>query len=203
MPSRTAFLGVFLASAAVVGFGVATVGAGAESRQAADALSKKIAAITQKGIEGKRDQPSTVTLTQDELNSWFLFRSPRYLPAGVSKPSVALIGSGSLRGTATLDLEAVARKRSRNPLDPLSYLFGRVPVTVTGTLRTRNGMGRFDVQAADVGGIPVPKAILQELLSYYATTPDSPDGIRLDDAFALPANIQRIDVAPGQMVVVQ
>ena len=64
-------------------------------------------------------------------------------------------------------------------------------------------MGRFDVQSADVSGIPVPKTILQELLSYYATSPEQPEGISLDDAFALPANIQRIDVAPGQMVVVQ
>ena len=199
MSFRTAFLAVFLVCAAGAG-----LGAGVESRQAADALSKKIAAITQRGTEPRKAAaPSSVTLTQDELNSWFLFRSSRYLPAGVSKPSVALIGGGAMRGTATLDLEAVARKRSGNPLDPLSYLFGRVPVTVTGTLRTRDGMGRFDVQSADVSGIPVPKTILQELLSYYATSPEQPEGISLDDAFALPANIQRIDVAPGQMVVVQ
>jgi len=199
MSFRTAFLAVFLVSAAGAG-----LGAGVESRQAADALSKKIAATTQRGNEPRKAAaPSSVTLTQDELNSWFLFRSGRYLPAGVSKPSVALIGGGAMRGTATLDLEAVARKRSGNPLDPLSYLFGRVPVTVTGTLRTRDGMGRFDVQSADVSGIPVPKTILQELLSYYATSPEQPEGISLDDAFALPANIQRIDVAPGQMVVVQ
>jgi hypothetical protein len=199
MSFRTAFLAVFLASAA----GVA-LSAVVESRQAADALSKKIAAITQRGSEQKKGAtPSSVTLTQDELNSWFMFRSARYLPAGVSTPSVALIGEGSMRGTATLDLDAVARKRSNNPLDPLSYVFGRVPVAVTGKLHARDGMGRFDVQSAEVANIPVPKSILQELLSYYATSPEQPDGIRLDDAFALPANIQRIDVAPGQMVVVQ
>ena len=107
-----------------------------------------------------------------------------------------------MRGTATLDLDAVARKRSGNPLDPLSYVFGRVPVTVTGTLHARNGMGRFDVQSAELANIPIPKTILQELLSYYAASPEQ-EGIRLDDPFALPANIQRIDVAPGQMVVVQ
>jgi hypothetical protein len=199
MSFRTVFFAVFLASVAAV----AVLGAGVESRQAADALSKKLTAITQRGNDTKAGPPTSVTLTQDELNSWFTFRGTRYLPSGVSKPSVALLGAGAMRGTATLDLEAVAKKRSGNPLDPLSYLFGRVPVTVTGTLRTRNGMGRFDVQSADLGGIPLPKTILQELLSYYATSPDQPDGINLDDAFALPANIQRIDVAPGQMVVVQ
>ena len=203
MSIRTGFPAFFLALLPPSPSGAVVLGAGAESRQAADALSKKIAAITQKGNQGSKGSPSSVTLTQDELNSWFVYRSPRYLPTGVSKPTVALIGEGSMRGTATLDLEAVARKRSWNPFDPLSYLFGRVPVTVTGVLRTRNGMGRFDVRAADVAGIPVPKTILQELLSYYATSPEQPDGIQLDEAFALPANIQRIDVAPGQMVVVQ
>ena len=198
MPFRTAFLAVFLA------FTVSAAPGAVESRQAADALSKKIAAITQRGSE-QRDggAPSSVTLTQDELNSWFLFRSAKYLPAGVTKPSVSLIGGGSMRGTATLDLDAVARKRSSNPLDPLSYVFGRVPVTVTGTLHARNGMGRFDVQSAELASIPIPKTILQELLSYYAASAEQPEGIRLEDPFALPANIQRIDVAPGQMVVVQ
>jgi hypothetical protein len=198
MSIRTLIPALLLACAAGVG-----LGAGVESRQAADALSKKLAVITQRGNETNKGNPSSVTLTQDELNSWFLYRGPRYLPAGVSKPSVALMSAGSMRGTATLDLEAVARRRSGNPLDPLSYLFGRVPVTVTGTLRTRDGMGRFEVQSADVSGIPVPKSILQELISYYATSPEQPDGIQLDEAFALPANIQRIDVGPGQMVVVQ
>jgi hypothetical protein len=199
MSFRTGFFAVFFA----VAVAVAALGAAAESRQAAEALSKKLTAITQRSNDTKGGPSTSVTLTQDELNSWFMFRSMRYLPTGVSKPSVALLGAGAMRGTATLDLEAVAKKRSGNPLDPLSYLFGRVPVTVTGTLRTRNGMGRFDVQSADLGGVPLPKTILQELLSYYATSAEQPDGINLDDAFALPANIQRIDVAPGQMVVVQ
>ena len=78
-----------------------------------------------------------------------------------------------------------------------------MPVTVTGTLRTKAGMGQFDVQSTDVSGIPVPKFILQQLLSYYATTPDQPEGLQIDDSFTLPASIQRIDVGRGQMVVVQ
>jgi hypothetical protein len=199
MSFRTAIPVVLLACAAAAGLGAAV-----ESRQAAETLSRKLAVITQRGAEAREGAaPATVTLTQDELNSWFLYRGPRYLPAGVSRPSVALIGGGEMRGTATLDLEAVARKRSGNALDPLSYLFGRVPVTVTGTLQTRDGMGQFDVQSADVSGIPIPKSLLQELISYYATSSEQPDGIRLDEAFALPANIQRIDVGRGQMVVVQ
>jgi hypothetical protein len=183
---------------------VVSVRAGTQSRQAADALSQKIAAITQRAASPRGAQTASVTMTEDELNSWFVYRSGRYLPAGVSKPSVTLIGGGTMKGVATLDLDAVARRRSSGgALDPFSYLGGKVPVTVTGTLHTRAGTGRFDVQATDVAGIPIPKFLLQELLSIYAASPDQPDGVRLDESFALPANIQRIDVGVGQMVVVQ
>jgi hypothetical protein len=182
---------------------VASVHAATQSRQAADALSQKITAITQRAAT-PRSQPASVTLTEDELNSWFVYRSGRYLPAGVTKPSVSLLGGGALKGVATLDLEAVARRRSSGgALDPLSYLGGRVPVTVTGTLHTRAGTGRFEVQSTDIAGVPVPKFLLQELLSIYGASPDQPDGVRLDESFALPANIQHIDVGLGQMVVVQ
>jgi hypothetical protein len=133
-----------------------------------------------------------------------VFRSSRYLPAGVSRPSVNLLGDGAVRGTATVDLEKLAARRgSASPFDPLALLGGRVPVTVTGTLRTKAGVGQFEVQSTDVSGIPVPKFILQQLLSYYATTPDQPEGLQIDDSFTLPASIQRIDVGRGQMVVVQ
>lgn len=183
---------------------VVSVRAATQSRQAADTLSQKITAITQRAANPRGAQPASVTLTEDELNSWFAYRGGKYLPAGVSRPSVTLMGGGSLKGVATLDLEAVARRRSSGgALDPLSYLGGKVPVTVTGTLQTRAGTGRFDVQSTDIAGIPLPKFLLQELLSIYAASPEQPDGVRLDEPFALPANIQRIDVGLGQMVVVQ
>lgn len=199
LAAATAVLSLLLGAA-----GHTAGAAGAESRQAAESLSQKIASITQNAASPKGARPHNVTMTEDELNSWFLFRSSRYLPAGVSRPSVNLLGDGALRGTATVDLEKLAARRgSTSPFDPLALLGGRVPVTVTGTLRTRAGMGQFDVQSTEVSGIPVPKFVLQQLLSYYATTPDQPEGIHVDDSFALPASIQRIDVGRGQMVVVQ
>jgi hypothetical protein len=198
----TAFLSLLLGTAGDTARAAAA--AGAETRQAAESLSQKLAAITQNAASPKPVRPHNVTVTEDELNSWFVFRSSRDLPAGVSRPSVNLLGDGAVRGMATIDLEKLAARRgSTNPFDPLALLGGRVPVTVTGTLRTKAGVGQFDVQSTDVNGIPVPKFILQQLLSYYATTPDSPEGLHVDDSFTLPASIQRIDVGRGQMVVVQ
>ena len=78
-----------------------------------------------------------------------------------------------------------------------------MPITVTGVLQTKGGRGQFDLQSATLSGVPVPKALLQELVSYYSRSTDHPDGVRLDAPFALPARIQQIEVGEGQAVVVQ
>jgi hypothetical protein len=78
-----------------------------------------------------------------------------------------------------------------------------VPVAVSGILHTKDGEGQFQLESAEVSGVPVPKMLLQEMVSYYTRTEDHPSGINLDDRFELPANIQRIEVGQGQAVIVQ
>ena len=64
-------------------------------------------------------------------------------------------------------------------------------------------LGRFELQQASISGVPVPKTLLQELVSYYSKTADDPRGIDIDEPFALPAGIRQIEVKQGQAVVVQ
>jgi hypothetical protein len=176
----------------------------APSRQQADLFAKKIAQIQQQGAVERASAPRRTAVTQDELNSWFTYRAEPLLPPGVSKPQIQIVGQGKLAGEVTVDLETLGKRRSTGgTFDPWSYLGGRVPVSLSGTLRTQNGRGRFELESAEVSGVPVPKTILQELLSYYSRTPEDPDGIDLDGAFLLPANIDTIEVGQGQAVVVQ
>ena len=77
------------------------------------------------------------------------------------------------------------------------------PVAVTGTLKTGNGVGHFALDSASVGGVPIPKLILQEIVSYYSRTAENPSGVSLDDPFALPARIREIQVERGQAIIVQ
>jgi hypothetical protein len=173
------------------------------TRQNADVFAKKVAQIRQQS-EATTRTPRRTALTQDELNSWLMYQAQPHLPAGVSGPEVTIVGEGRLSANAVVDLEAVAKRRSSGGrLDPWSLVGGRVPVTVAGILHTRDGMARFEVQSAEISGLPVPPAFLQELLSYYSRTPDRPEGVRLDEAFSLPANIRQIEVGQGQAVVVQ
>jgi hypothetical protein len=175
----------------------------AASRQQADSLARKITQITQRGAQGPSGARRT-EVSEDEINSWFVYRGRPYLPEGVSNPAVTMIGDGTMRGVATVDLEALGRQRSKGGmLDLWSYLGGKVPVAVTGTLRARDGRGQFEMKAAEVAGVPVPKALVQELLSIYTASPDQKKPIGLESSFELPARIQSIDVGRGQLVVVQ
>lgn len=183
---------------------LAVVQGAAESRQLADSFARKLALIRQYAEAAGSGPARRTPVTESEVNSWFAYRAQPLLPAGVAQPRIAIIGNGRVRGAATVDLEAIGRRRSTGgTLDLWSYLGGRVPVSVTGILHTGGGRGRFELQAADISGVPIPKTLLQELVSYYSRTPENPEGLRLDDPFELPANIRRIEVGQGQAVVVQ
>jgi len=51
--------------------------------------------------------------------------------------------------------------------------------------------------------VPVPKFLLQQIVSYYSRSPEFPNGINIDDPFALPARIREIQVQRGQAIIVQ
>ena len=196
------FVPVFLLTALVIPLRAATV-----SPQSAEEFSQKMALIQRQGESATTQSVGArrTRLTEDELNSWFMYRAQPVLPAGVSQPQITIVGEGRLAGQATIDLDAVAKRRSSGggAFDPLSLIGGRVPVGVTGILHTRDGQARFEVQSAQMSGIPVPVTVLQEVLTYYSRSDDRPQGVRLDDVFTLPSNIRQIEVGQGQAVVVQ
>jgi len=177
------------------------------SRQSAEEFSQKLALIQRQGAAPAPQRVGALRtrLTEDELNSWFMYRAQPVLPTGVSEPQVTIVGEGQLAGQATIDLDAVSKRRSAGAgaFDPLSLIGGKVPVSVSGVLHTRDGKARFEVQRAEMSGIPVPVTVLQEVLTYYSRSDTRPQGVRLDDIFSLPANIRQIEVGQGQAVVVQ
>jgi hypothetical protein len=209
MSSRLNVGGLLLLS--VVGLGA--LQAANISEQQADAFTKKMTMVQQRAAVGvlaqspSGQQPPSGQRTffsEAEVNSWLSYRSSEVLPVGVSDPRVTIIGQGKLQAAATVDLEAIAKQRATGrTLDPWTYLGGRLPVTLSGVLRTQNGMGQFDLQEAAVSGIPVPTSVLHDIVAYYSRTDNAPQGVRLNDSFRLPARIKQIEVGQGQAVVVQ
>lgn len=168
------------------------------SRPQADSFAKKLAIIKQHSAKSSRTSRRT-TVTEGELNSWFVYRAPALLPVGVKDPRVTVVGNGKLVGVVTVDLDDVGKSKS----GAWNVLGGRVPISLSGVLRTKDGRGQFDLQSADISGVPVPRFLVQEILSHYTRDEDRPNGVRLDDPFALPASIKQIDVGSGQAVILQ
>jgi hypothetical protein len=186
--------------------GVTALAAAGPTRQDADLLKQKVSAIVEIGAVPARSprQPQRTMLTENELNAYLALDAAQDLPAGVVEPSVSILGPGRVAGRAVVDLDAVKRDQPpRGLLDPRRLLIGRLPVTATGGLQTSNGIGRFSLESASVGGIPMPKPVLQEILSYYTRSAERPEGLSLDDPFVLPSNIREIQVDRGQAIVVQ
>jgi hypothetical protein len=202
MPS-TRLRDVVRLMALLAAFGVTAAADGTGSKRDLDQLKQKVAHITAFG-----ERPSLgaqrVPVREAEINAYLAIEARQQLPVGVLDPSVTMLDAGRLSGRAVVDLDAV--RKEKNPtslLDPLFYVAGRLPVTATGVLTTGQGSGRFQLESATLGGVPIPKIVLQEIVGYYSRTPANPAGFGLDDAFALPARIREIHVERGQAIVVQ
>jgi hypothetical protein len=174
---------------------------GAPSTQQAAAFEAKMNAIIARGDE--KPTGYKTEFSGDEVNSYLQLRLTSKFPSGVSQPTVALHDQGRLSGSAVVDLDGIRKRGSGGWLDPTSYLSGTLPITAVGTLKTADGRGQFLLETADVRGIPIPKTLLQEIVSYYTRSPEMPNGVSLDAPFELPVQIQRIDVSTDRAAVVQ
>lgn len=176
------------------------------SRQDADRFQTKLSRMVEFANTPRgRTAPvaRSVDVTDAEVNSYLRYHALSDIPTGIVEPVLTALGNGRVGGRAIVDLDAVRRQKKRGWLDPLGYLTGRLPVTATGTLSTKNGVGRFQLESAEVSGVTIPKAVLQELVSYYSQTPEQPSGINMDAPFELPARIREIKVGSGRSTVVQ
>jgi hypothetical protein len=203
-----------LGIAALMLSAVATRAVDADARftkAGSDAFQRKLVTIVQGGAPttaattASKGQGSKQTpILENELNSYLRYELREEVPAGVTEPTITIVGDGRVAGSAVVDLDAVKQSRqSTSWFDPMRLLSGKLPVTASGVLQTQQGTGRFMLESAEISGIPVPKTVLQQVVSYYSRSPQNPSGVNLDDAFELPARIREIRVQPGQAIVVQ
>jgi hypothetical protein len=172
-------------------------------RALADAADTKLQAIMQGApAAGGARATRRTTLSQTEMNAYLQHRAT-WLPAGITNPTVQFVGANKVATLVTADLDGVRKRGSGGWFDPTSYLSGKLPVYVTGTLTTGDGRGRFLLERATVDGIPVPKLFIDELFVYYTRSAVNPAGVRLEEPFELPSDIRQIDVTTGQATVVQ
>jgi hypothetical protein len=175
------------------------------TKQDADRFEAKLGKIVlqSKTASLKSSQPRSTAISDNELNSYFRFNAKQQVPVGVLEPTINALGDGRVSGRAIVDLDVVRKQKQRGWLDPVNYLSGRLPVTAAGRLTTKDGRGQFQLESAEISGVTVPKAVLQELLSFYSKTPENPAGINMDAPFELPAAIREIRVGSGTSTIIQ
>ena len=152
---------------------------------------------------GEHRKPIQTVVTEAELNAYFRYRGKDVLPIGVVDPYVFALGAGRLSGEATVDLDVVRLSRPRGMLDLAQLLRGQVPVTATGVLRSKDGEFRFELESATLAGVDVPRALVQELVSYYTKSASKPAGYSLDEPFTLGGGIRAITVEAKRAIIVQ
>jgi hypothetical protein len=173
------------------------------SREQGDRLARKIEEINKTaGAEPVRSKRTP--MTDPEVNSYLAFNVKDKIPRGLANPEIRTIGDGQLAGRVFVDMDEFKRGRSSGGLmDPLSYISGQVPLTARGVLSTRNGRGQFQLISAEIHGVPLPKPIVQELVSFFSRTAERPNGFNVDEPFNLPARIREVAVNQGEAVVIQ
>ena len=197
------FLRTVLVCTVILSATVSVAAAPEISQQQGDRLQRKIEEIARNGSAAPVPPRKTI-ISETELNSYLNYNIKDKIPRGLTQPHIAMLGNGNLAGRVFVDLDEFKRQRgSSGIMDPLNYISGRVPLTARGALRTKEGRGQFQLASAEIHGVPIPKPLVQELVTFFSRTKENPRGIDIDEPFALPAKIREILSAQAQAFVVQ
>ncbi len=194
-----------IATAALVAITSAIAAQQGFPRAEADTLARKLNAVVARGgaTSSAATRPLRTSITEREVNAYFQHRGPEFLPVGVVNPRLTLADDSRVEARAIVDFDAIRKAKERGWADPLAWVTGSVEVLAIGRLRAANGQGVIDIESAKIGLVPIPKSLLQELVSHYSKSADNPNGFNLDQPFALPYRIRQVDLARGAAVIVQ
>lgn len=196
--ARRSIVGILLLAAATTSSAAPNL-----SREPGERLARKIDEINNNAAADPV-RPKKTPISEPEVNSYLAFNIKDKIPPGLANPEIRMVGAGQLSGRVFVDMDEFKRhRRSGGFLDPFSFISGQVPVTAHGVLRTKDGTGQFQLASAEIHGVPLPKPLVQELVSFFSRTPEHPNGFNIDAPFILPAEIREIAIDRGTAVVMQ
>lgn len=168
-----------------------------------DPLQEKIDRLIDNGSKSPVPPRSTL-FTEDEVNQILRVQMKEALPHGLSDPQVRLVGNNILAARVVVDFDEYKRRRQgRGSLGPLALLGGKLPVNGRGVLHSRDGQGQMKLESADVNGIPLPPALLREVIAALSRSASNPQGYDIEQPFTFPASIRDVRINPKQAVVTQ
>jgi hypothetical protein len=170
------------------------------SAEACASMEKKIDAIqaNSKLPADKRGGP--VTLTQEEIESFFALSKVPKIPEGISGIRFE-IHPGKQHATAIVDFDkyTAASKRPMNPLVEL-FLRGKRTINVEGTATSpAEGFGQYHLDFASLDDFTVQGSTIQFILKWFVLTryPKA----EMDKPFVLPSNVRKVEIQEGRIVI--
>jgi hypothetical protein len=184
---------------------VAPLGAQKDPARAdADRMSVKVQALLARAEAAPAPaKPLTTTFTEAEINAYLRLDPSAGLPVGLRHPTLTFQDAGKVEMKALVDLDLIRTAEKRGWLDPLAYVSGMMEVRTNGVFRGANGKGTYVYESATIGGVPIPKSVLAELVAFYTRSPETPKGIPLDAPFELPHRIKNVELRRGVAMVIQ
>jgi hypothetical protein len=169
------------------------------SREQADSLARKLAVLATPA-PSKRAKRSMV-FTEGEINSYLnLILLPTALPT-VSQLELR-IENGRLTATGLVDVDQVKRQLTLSPWNPISFLRGRMPVSVSGRYQpAEDGFGRVSIDDVAAGRVPIPVSVIEQIVATSTRTSEQPDGVDIKEPFRLPRPLRGLRLEPGRALL--
>ena len=183
------------------------------TRGESDSMAVKLNAILERGnavppkatakSPAKPPAPLRTSFTDREVNAFFKFGAQSAMPVGLVNPRITILDGGLVQGRATINFDAIRKAKPRGLTDPLAWISGSSDMLVSGFIKSADGKATFEYQAGAIGGVPIPKSVLQEVVIHFTKSPELPKGYDLDQPFELPHNIRQVLTQKGSATIVQ
>lgn len=168
------------------------------TRAEADTLDRKFDDLSERHKSGKVARGKSLLVTEQELNAYLNLSPSVKMPRGLSDVVVRLEAE-RIHATGLLDLEKVRDKMPNlSPLSPLYWLSGQVGVLLRGRVLNDDGFASIEWEDVRVGNVPVPIALLHQIVSSTTKNESYPDGFDIRAPFALPYSMRQVRIQPGR-----
>jgi hypothetical protein len=172
------------------------------SEKAAEAFQSKLMELSSPASSSHKILKSIV-VTDREVNSYLKYDRPAFLPPGVTNLVIHFKPEG-IYGESNVNFDTVKpAQQSANDFGTkiLASIFsGNQKVTALGKIASSNGTGKLTIQDVHVGSVALSDWLVNWLIQTYV---ESQYHVDLNKPFLLPANVTRIEFAPGKAIFVR
>lgn len=151
----------------------------------------------------KHGSPSPIVITDNEVNSFFKYDRPEFLPAGVNDLEFHFKPDG-IHGAANVNFDQLKpSQQSESPITAkllASIFHGTQRLTALGVLESKDGTGTLTIKDVHIGSTALSDWLVNFLIHTYV---ESEYKVDLSKPFLLPDHVMRIEFAPGKAVFVR